>query len=257
MSYRFATERQDYTDYSSGRVFYNLPGHTAFPIRLGIEIFERCMELRRKNGAGGPVHLYDPCCGGAYHLAVLAYFEWDHIAAITASDIDPDSLSVARRNLSLLSMEGLEQRTLEIQEMYARYGKGSHRAALESARVLKGSLEANLRQHRIPVRHFQADALQPGAIAAGLGAEPVDMVFCDIPYGIKSSWLGEQAAGGDHAAVTRLLDNLVPVLSPQAVVALAATRETRVENANYRRAGRLKLGHRQVTFLLPASQHGH
>jgi len=34
MPYRFATERRDYSDYSSGRVFYGAPGYPAFPVRL-------------------------------------------------------------------------------------------------------------------------------------------------------------------------------------------------------------------------------
>ena len=35
MTYRFALEDQDFSDYASGRVIYNLPGAPAFPLRPG------------------------------------------------------------------------------------------------------------------------------------------------------------------------------------------------------------------------------
>ena len=50
MQYLYATERPDYSDLASGRVFYSLPGHPAFPIRLASEIFQRCLAFRRAAG---------------------------------------------------------------------------------------------------------------------------------------------------------------------------------------------------------------
>src|SRR5438128_795255 len=40
MPFKFAVERENYADYASGKVFYNLPGHPAFPVRLASEIFQ-------------------------------------------------------------------------------------------------------------------------------------------------------------------------------------------------------------------------
>ncbi|HEX6383703.1 MAG TPA: hypothetical protein VF177_03435, partial [Anaerolineae bacterium] len=141
MPYRFATESQNYSDYSSGRVFYSSPGYPAFPIRLASEIFRRCLAVRQTNGLTKPVVLYDPCCGGAYHLSTLAYLHWPAIDTIIASDIDAEILSVAARNLSLLTMAGLEKRIDEIVDMHARFGKSSHVAALESARRFQRQLQ--------------------------------------------------------------------------------------------------------------------
>ena len=70
MQYQFATERPDYSDLASGRVLYSMPGHPAFPIRLGSEILQRCLALRRAAGYSSPVVLYDPCCGTGYLVTV-------------------------------------------------------------------------------------------------------------------------------------------------------------------------------------------
>ena len=158
MPYRFALKRQDYSDYASGRVFYHLPSHPTFPIRLGMEVFERCMAIRTTGGASGPVRMYDPCCGEAYHLAVLAMFYWQSIAEIIGSDIDPEVLSVARRNLSLLTAEGLDRRIHEIGQLSSTYGKASHDQALVSAAALKQKLADNTLDHAITTHLFQADA---------------------------------------------------------------------------------------------------
>jgi len=63
MHYQFAKERPDYSDLASGRVFYSLPGHPAFPIRLADEILQRCLARREASHVTGPCILYDPVVG--------------------------------------------------------------------------------------------------------------------------------------------------------------------------------------------------
>src|SRR5512145_1475703 len=122
MQYKYVKEQLDYSDFSSGRVFYSLPGHPAFPVRLASEIFQRCLAYRKTiYGISAPCTLYDPCCGAAYHLSVLGYLHGEHIQEVIASDIDERSVRLAKRNLALLSMEGLDQRINEISEMFERY----------------------------------------------------------------------------------------------------------------------------------------
>ena len=110
MVYRFALERHDYQDFAAGSVLKGLPGHPAFPIRLTSEIFQRCLERRRYDGQVGPCQVYDPCCGGGYLLATLAFLHWPDIAEIVGSDIEPTALGVAAQNLDLLNLEGMHQR---------------------------------------------------------------------------------------------------------------------------------------------------
>jgi hypothetical protein len=108
MPYQFATESRDYSDLAAGRILQNFPGHPAFPIRLASEIFQRCLPILAKENI--PVSVYDPCCGGAYLLTTLAYEHWSQIHTIIGSDIDTDALNLAERNLSLLTLDGLDQR---------------------------------------------------------------------------------------------------------------------------------------------------
>ena len=103
MQYRHAP-RRNYEDFASGRVFYAFPGQPAFPVRLTSEIFQRSYAHWRALGGDGPCVVYDPTCGGAYWLVALAYLHWDRIEKIIASDIDPDSIEQAERNLSLLTL---------------------------------------------------------------------------------------------------------------------------------------------------------
>ena len=109
MRYQFAKERPDYSDLASGRVFYSLPGHPAFPIRLADEILQRCLARRAANHLTGSCVLYDPCCGAAYQLAVLGYLHWHSFREIVGSDMDQKVISLAQKNLGLLSVEGLEK----------------------------------------------------------------------------------------------------------------------------------------------------
>jgi hypothetical protein len=128
MQYKYAKEQLDYTDLSSGRVFYSLPGHPAFPIRLTSEIFQRCLAHRETlYGISTPCSLYDPCCGAAYHLSVLAYLHGEQLREVIGSDIDEKAVARAKRNLGLLTMEGLNERIRELSGMYEQYGKDSHR----------------------------------------------------------------------------------------------------------------------------------
>ena len=81
--------------------------------------------------------LYDPCCGAAYHLSVLACLHWNSFCQVIGSDIDQKAVNVAQKNLGLLSTEGLDKRISEISEMFRLYGKELHKEALDSARRLR------------------------------------------------------------------------------------------------------------------------
>jgi 23S rRNA (guanine2535-N1)-methyltransferase len=250
MAYRFATESQDYTDYAGGGVFYSAPGHPAFPIRLTTEIFQRCQRVRAAAGATGRPVIYDPVCGTAYHLSTLAYLHPNDIGEIIASDVDPEILATAERNLSLLTPAGLDRRINEITEMLAAYGKPSHAAALASAQRLKQRLLLFAQVHEIRTRIFQADATDAAALRSGLAGTQVDMVISDIPYGQHSSWRSANPADpAPRRPIWRMLEALTPLLAPGAVVAIAADKGQKIEHEAYRRAERFQIGKRHVAIL--------
>ncbi len=253
MKYRFVQNQEDYSDYASGAVFHGAPGQPSFPVRLANEIFQRCLALRQAALGPGPCRLYDPCCGGAYHLSTLAYFNWENIRQIIGSDIDAEALSFARRNLALLTLDGLDARLAEIAGLAAQYHKPSHLAALRSGQALRARLLARLALHPIHTRLFQADATDGAALRQNLGDQKADIVITDIPYGRRSEWSFEHAApGATDNPLQVMLEALLPVLATGAVVAVASSKQGPVSHPAYQQAGKLKLGKRQVVFLRPA-----
>jgi len=249
VTYRFAVTRTDHSDFATGRVFYGLPGHPAFPVRLADEIFQRCLALHGSAAPGG-VTLYDPCCGSASLLGAIAYLHWSRVRAVVASDIDPEVLPLAARNLSLLTQQGLEERRAQITTLRALYGKESHAAALDSVGHLQERLAAGLAAHAIPTRLFAADATDASAILAAVAPGAVDLVITDLPYGQRSAWQsgpGHELSAGD--ALEALLQALRPVLAPRAIVAIVSDKAQRPRHRAYRRAGWFGVGHRRVEFL--------
>jgi hypothetical protein len=179
------------------------------------EIFQRALALR----GTAPVHLYDPCCGAAYHLAVLGYLHRERIASLTGSDVDAGVLAVAQRNLALLTPAGLAQRRGE-------------------------------NQTPLPTHLFQADATQPDQIAAHLPVQPVDLVLTDVPYDRHSAWqLSEAVRASPHPPLWHLLEALTPFLSPHSLVALAADKAQKSTHPAYRRVERFQIGKRHIVFL--------
>lgn len=256
MPYRFSRERQDYSDFASGRVIRSLPGRTAFPVRLADELFQRCLALRPSAKRDTPVTLYDPCCGGASLLCTLAMLHWPSIRQIVASDADPDALALARRNLALLTPVGMNERHQEIAALHATYGKASHAEALGSVERLRARLGELAHAHPLPTRSFLADALDPASLRAHLDPQSIDVVIADVPYGQRMRWLinddcsrlGADSEDGT-ATIWRLLEALWPALAADAVLAIVSDKTQRARHERYTPAGTLQIGKRRATFL--------
>ncbi|HSL46646.1 MAG TPA: hypothetical protein VK897_24640 [Anaerolineales bacterium] len=251
MQYKYATEQTDYSDFSSGRVFYSLAGHPAFPVRLASEIFQRCVADREKHyGISAPCTLYDPCCGAAYHLSVLAYLHGEHIREVIASDIDEKAVELARRNLGLLRMNGLEERIQELLDLYKRYSKESHQDALRSAAVLRKRLSALTEDHRPETMVFQANATDGRTILHNIRPRSVDIVFTDVPYGRHSQWRDAELDDSSNP-LESMLEALLNVLSPTSIVAITSDKGQKPAHERYQRLEHFQLGKRQVVILSP------
>ncbi|MBN1667907.1 MAG: hypothetical protein JW862_12500 [Anaerolineales bacterium] len=244
MPYQYAPQR-NFEAFAGGRVFYARPGQPAFPVRLADEVFQRARAHWLAAGGSGACHIYDPVCGGGYWLAVLAYLHWQQIAKITASDLDPEALELARRNLGLLSPAGLQQRVTELEQLLAAYSKDSHRQALAEARAFQAQLTAFMTNQPIAVRIFQADATRAESLSAGVANPVIDLVLADVPYGWHSQW--QSAAGA--APLEQMLHALQPYLTPHCVLAIASDKNQKVRHPAYRRLEQFNLGRRRVTLL--------
>lgn len=249
MPYKFAQERADYSALASGRVFYSQPGYPAFPIRLASEIFQRCLALRQADHLTTPCILYDPCCGAAYHLSVLAYLHWQSIQEVIGSDINETAVEFAKQNLGLLSRDGINKRINEIAELHQRYGKESHQAALDSARTLRDRIATLERKHPLVTKTFQADATNVKALCENLKGTPVDIVLADVPYDQHSHW---QTSGPETSEpLALMLTALLNILSPASLVAIISDKGQKVLQTGYQRLDHFQVGKRRIMILKP------
>ena len=251
VAYRFAIERGDYSAFASGQVLYSAPGYTAFPVRLANEVAQRCFALLGSLGVSAPYTLYDPCCGSAQLLTILAYLHGDQLRAIRASDSDSQAIRFAERNLALLTLSGLDMRIAEIASLTQRFGKASHAEALVHAAGLRDHLVAMQTAGALSVHVFRADASSGDDLRAHLGSDRVDLVVTDVPYGRQTAWQSGMEQDPNVLAGSRLLAALHPILQVQSVVAVAANRQQAIQHPAYRRVDYLRIGKRHITFLTP------
>ena len=230
MEYKYA-EKDNYEDFSSGRVLYSAKGMTNFPVRLAQEIYGRCLQYspKKKN-----ICLYDCCCGGGYLLTVLGFLNQDTIGRIIGSDINPEMLKIAEKNISLLSQDGINRRILEIDQMIERYKKQSHIEARYSAVRLK-----DLIKDEIEYEIFWCDALK----AINPEIKP-DIIITDVPYGNMVDWEGH---GGDF--VDKLLDALYKICTSDTIISICMDKNQKVGNEKFKRLEKHKIGKRKFVIL--------
>jgi SAM-dependent methyltransferase len=242
--YRFVPVKRNYEDYASGRVLYGAPGATAFPVRLASELFQRCAAYISSRGATPPYTLYDPCCGGGYLATIIGLLHGESLNRIVASDISPEAVELARKNLSLLDASGLDRRMAEINELIRNFRKSSHLEALESAARLKRQLDGM--PNKITVECCQLDILGDTELPPEVGK--VNMVITDLPYGNLAIWSG---AVGDSNPAQRLLANVRKALNQNSVVGLVSDKKQEIVHDGYRRVGSLRIGKRRALLLAP------
>lgn len=230
MEYKYG-KKDAYEDFSSGRVLYNAKGMTNFPVRLAQEIYGRCLKYSPKKNN---ICLYDCCCGGGYLLTVLGFLNQDTIGMIIGSDIDEEMLNIAKKNLSLLSKEGIDRRIAEIDQMIASYRKQSHIEAKNSAVVLKGLIKNDI-EYKI----FQCDALKT------INIESIpDIIITDVPYGNIVKWVGNE-----DKVIDKLLDALFEVCSPDTIIGLCMNKNQKTGNEKFARLEKQQIGKRKFEIL--------
>jgi 23S rRNA G2445 N2-methylase RlmL len=231
--YRYVTNWSDSSDFASGVVLRSAPGYPAFPARLAVEIFLRATSHLDDDR---PVTLWDPCCGSGHLLTVLGWLQRARLRGVIGSDVSEQAVELARKNIALLTPEGLAARERERREP-------SYTDAAEAARRLAGRLTAA--GGGLPGSVHQADVFDPSALETVLaGAEPPDVVLTDVPYSEQTHWAGKVP----EQPVPAMLRSLASVLPQHAVVAVTS-RGRRIAGIPLRPLERLKIGTRSVVLL--------
>jgi len=243
MNYRFAKENIDYTDYSSGRVFYNQKGSTAFPVRLASEIYQLCKSILINQGFNEPCVVYDPCCGGAYSLTSIGYLHGNEISEIYASDIDEVAIRLAQKNLNLLTRDGINERIKEINIMINEFDKRSHLEALESAMKLKNIIEKRAKE--IEIKCFLNDITNN---KNRKNIDNINIVIADLPYGDITSW---SCINNEEESIRKLLDNISEIISSNSVISIITRSKIKIQHGNFKKIERFLIGKRQITILQP------
>jgi len=238
MEYKFAPN-QNYEDLSSGRVIFNDKGFSNFPVRLASEIFMRCFEL-----IGNPdekIKIYDPCCGGGYLLTVLGFLHGEKITEIYGSDISFEAIEFSKRNLKLLTTEGLQSRKMQLEQLYKTYEKASHLGALESVAHLSKMMIDDLMTH-VFLRDILEDKFE-------FELPMVDIIITDVPYGNLVSWENgnPEPAGCDPIAL--MLNHLSQHLKETGVIAIISDKKQKIVQSSLKRVSKIQVGKRKVEFF--------
>jgi type I restriction-modification system DNA methylase subunit len=226
--------KNNYGDFSSGKVIFQKSRNPNFPVRLAGELFSRCLERINKTKN---ICVYDPCCGAAYLATVLGFLFNEKIATIYGSDIAKESVAIARNNLSLLSSNGIEERRKDLTDLAQKYGRQSHIDALHSLDNMAKRIKHGIRTDAFLADILNRDSLKNKNFCA-------DIVITDVPYGGLAAWTGE---AGDQT--TMLLDTLVPVINKDTIIAIVHSKNQKPDNRRYNRIKKLKAGHRIMEIL--------
>ncbi|MBB6174762.1 hypothetical protein HNR23_004822 [Nocardiopsis mwathae] len=238
MSYRYATERADRSDLATGQVLRSAPGHPGFPVRLADELFQRAAA----HLGPGPLGLWDPCCGSGYLATVLGLLHRDRLGHVLATDVDPDALGIAARNLALLTADGLAARERELRAGAVEFAKPSFLERADAARRLADGL-ARLGGD-LPHTARPGDAFAPEP-----PGHPVDLVLTDVPYGDLTHWSGAAPASGAADPVPALMRSLASVLPDRAVLAVTARTRRIVLPQGVCALERVRVGNRAAALV--------
>ncbi len=236
MIYKYYNDEK-FEDFACGRVIYGRAGFPNYPVRIAGEVFKRCLEyLDKKEG----ITVYDPCCGGGYLLTVLGLLNPEIVINIIGSDVSDEAISLAKDNLSLLTVEGILKRKQQISDMIANFNKQSHKEALKSVEVFLNIVKN--RRITPKIHCFNADVLDIESLKKY--DVKTDILITDVPYGNLVSWSDE-----NDNAINQLLNNVISVLHKNSILAISTDKGQKIKNDHFFRHEKLKIGKRVIYIL--------
>ena len=225
MEYKY-TPNDNFEDFASGRVLYHVGGEPTFPVRLALEIYERCLQYSNKRS---DITLYDCCCGGAYMLTILGLLKNNTISKLYGSDIDMKSIKLAEDNLGLLTKSGINKRLGELEALYQMYGKSSHKDAIDSIHRIN-----ELITKEITACIFTQNALD----ISELPFTP-DIIITDVPYGNLVEW--NEGIDG----INQMMDALSKVCGQETILCVCMDKKQKIQTDLFQRLEKQMIGKRK------------
>lgn len=234
---------ENYEDFACGKVIYHKPGMTNYPVRLAQEIYKRALSYKEEKDN---ICVYDPCCGSGYILTVLGLLNGDSIGKLIGSDIRLEAIELSEKNLALLTSEGLEIRRTQLKELFKEYGKLSHKEAIESTYVFEKLIATQKVKPEVSV--FEGDILKDNTLVAKDENDKrnfkADIVIVDVPYGELVGWSETL-----ESPIDKMLDELLPVLKPDSIIAISSDKKQKITNPKYKRLEKNVIGKRKFEIL--------
>lgn len=225
MEYKY-TKNDNYEDFASGRVLYHVGGEPTFPVRLSLEIYERCLHYSNKKT---DISLYDCCCGGGYMLTILGLLNSNSISSLYGSDINSESLKLAEDNLGLLTKSGISRRRDELKALYHKYKNVSHSEALHIIDRMEQRLTKDIK-----ITIFNRNVFK----VCDLPFIP-DIIITDIPYGNIVEW--DEGSGG----INLMMNDLSSVCGNETIICVCMDKRQKIKTDIYQRLENQLVGNRK------------
>jgi 23S rRNA (guanine2535-N1)-methyltransferase len=234
MIYRFA-EKNSFQYLAAGSVIKSYKGNTNFPVRLGHEIFNRCLQYIDNKEK---VTVYDPMCGSGYLLTTVGLLNFNKISKIYGSDINDEVINVARKNLRLLTKEGIKEREFEIQYLLDNYNRESFKIGLQQFKAFNDIVNKDL-----DFELFKRDLFEE-SIKFDI---KTDIIIMDLPYNNLVQYQGDYSKN-------KLEEQIVSLTRKNTIVAIIRNKEQKLSiNSDLQRLEKIKIGKRVIEIYKNAS----
>jgi len=227
MIYRFA-EKNSFQYLAAGSVIKSYKGNTNFPVRLGHEIFNRCLQYIDNKEK---VTIYDPMCGSGYLLTTVGLLNFNKISKIYGSDINDEVINVARKNLRLLTIEGIKKRENEIQHLLDNYDRESYEIGLQQITIFKNIVNKDL-----DFELFKRDLFEE-SVKSDIKA---DIIIMDLPYNNLVNYQGNYSKN-------KLEEQIVRLTQKNTIIAVIKNKAQKLTvNSTLQRLEKIKTGKRVI-----------
>ena len=227
MIYRFA-EKNSFQYLAAGSVIKSFKGNTNFPVRLGHEIFNRCLQYIDNNKK---VTIYDPMCGSGYLLTTVGLLNFNKISKIYGSDINDEFIHVARKNLRLLTIEGIKKREHEIQYLLDKFNRESFKIGLQQITAFNEIVNKDI-DFELFKRDLFEESVKPDIKA--------DIIIMDLPYNNLVKYQGDYSK-------KKLEEQIFSLTQKNTIVAIIMNKTQKLSiNSYLQKLEKIKIGKRVI-----------